>query len=73
MVGIGGACSPIEEWTQLSEYSSEDLALLRQLRDDGAPCAATTELPTEVTTVGGASGVVPTIGILALMLSTAFL
>ena len=32
LVGIGHRCSPITQWTPLSDYSSENLDLLRRLR-----------------------------------------
>lgn len=76
VVGMGGLCSPIREWTQLSEYSSEELELLRRLRDDDASCATTEvptdDVPTEVLT-DDAIGVAPAVGILVLMLINAFL
>ena len=31
VVGIGGACNPISEWSPFSSYSEEELQLLRDL------------------------------------------
>lgn len=30
MVGVGGLCNPINEWSQTSSFSSDDLQILRQ-------------------------------------------
>ncbi len=58
VAGIGGPCSPIEEWAEVSMYSNEELDLLRMLRD---------------TVCAGAVGVVPGITLLTfLLLLTAF-
>ena len=34
VAGVGGACSPINEWTPLSEYSQEEVELMRELEDE---------------------------------------
>ena len=43
VVGIGGACNPISEWTALSAYSSREVEFLEQLSeryaDDPTFCA----------------------------------
>ena len=31
VAGVGGPCSPIGEWTALSEYSQEEVELMREL------------------------------------------
>ena len=31
VAGVGGACSPIDEWSEVSSYSAEELDLLREL------------------------------------------
>ena len=41
VAGIGGRCSPIAEWSELSEYSSQEI---EQLRDE-MDCGATGLLP----------------------------
>lgn len=47
VAGIGHACSPISQWSQLGDYSETEIELLRRLRDgevecDGATATATT-------------------------------
>ena len=32
VVGIGGACNPINEWSTLESYSESDVALLERLQ-----------------------------------------
>lgn len=34
VVGIGGACNPIGEWTPLESYSDTDVALLEELQQE---------------------------------------
>ena len=34
VVGIGGACNPISEWTPLESYSKTDVALLEELQQE---------------------------------------
>jgi hypothetical protein len=41
VAGIGQACSPISEWTQLSDYTEGEIELLRRLRDEEVECGAT--------------------------------
>ena len=36
VVGIGGACNPISQWTPLSDYSSREIEFLEQLSEDYA-------------------------------------
>ena len=36
IAGIGGACSPIEEWSERSSYSSGEIQQLRNEMDCGA-------------------------------------
>jgi hypothetical protein len=51
VVGIGGPCSRIGEWSLLSSYSSEELQLLRGF---GPQCdAGPTTAPEVTTTTGG--------------------
>ena len=33
VVGIGGACNPISEWTTLESYTESEIELLKSLRD----------------------------------------
>ena len=51
VVGVGGPCSPIGEWSLLSTYSSGELESLRSLE---TPCDATTRAGR--TTVGPGGG-----------------
>ena len=52
VVGIGGVCNPIAEWSTVSSYSSSELNLLTQLASGcRAFTEATTNTPTLTTTV----------------------
>ena len=34
VVGIGGVCSPIEAWSELSSYSTHEVELMRSFRNE---------------------------------------
>ena len=39
IVGIGGVCSPISEWSMIDVYNPDDLTLLQQASTDPTLCA----------------------------------
>ena len=49
LIGLGGPCSPIAEWSSLESFSMDELCLLRDLRADethlcGTPSSTTTTM-----------------------------
>ncbi len=37
MVGIGGPCSPISEWTEVEDFPQQDIQYLNELAAGGCP------------------------------------
>ncbi len=48
LVGVGGFCSPISEWTTLESYSESELDFLRELRIS-VQCGALGIVPSALT------------------------
>ena len=48
VVGLGGACNPIQEWSSLGEYEAEDIDLLQQLSLAGLTACSSSSPTIEV-------------------------